>query len=57
MTIIRPYASLQKKGHLPPYLLPNVRAYRKSFFFFLSLGGTVFTIVLPTQMNFSKVIS
>ena len=24
---------------------------------FLSLGGTVFTIVLPTQMHFSKVIS
>ena len=24
---------------------------------FLSLGGTVFTIVLPTQVHFSKVIS
>ena len=56
MTIIKPYASVQKKGHLPPYLLPNVHAYKKSFIF-VSTGGTVFTIVLPTQMHFSKVIS
>ena len=28
MTIIRPYASYQKKGHLPPYLLPDVHAYK-----------------------------
>ena len=55
MTIIRPYASEQKKGHLPPYLIQNVHAYRKSFIFVS--GGTVFTIVLPTQMHFSKVIS
>ena len=55
ITIIRPYVSQQREGQLPALLLPIVHAYMKSFF--LSLGGTVLTIVLPTQMHFSKVIS
>ena len=55
MTIIRPYASQQRR-------VIYHHTFSQMFMLtgnhlFLSLGGTVFTIVLPTQMHFSKVIS
>ena len=41
---------LAKIGSITTKLLPNNYAYRKSSI--LSLGGTVLTIVVPTQMHF-----
>ena len=51
---LNPMHPSKEKGQLPPKLLPNVYAYRKSF---MSLGGTVLTIVPLTQIHFSKIIS